>query len=162
MSSYKLRGYMFLQSLPYFRNRGSVRSYGVNHAEGQDLRSTATMKLNGKCSVEHNFDMIIGNFFYHSNLVQINHPFGLIISDYKDEKRLLANFGVCHFVLPFHRALAAFAAICERFRGLSLAARALPPLRPPSRPSSTAAGFLTGSAGGSYFGACPVDSSITW
>src|ERR1022692_3205777 len=58
------------------------------------------------------------------------------------------------------RARAALADICERLRALSLAARALPPLRPPRRPKATAAGFLMRSAGGSYLGACPVDSSM--
>jgi hypothetical protein len=60
----------------------------------------------------------------------------------------------------FQRALAARAAICERFLGVSMAALAAPPLSPPSLPSSTAAGFL--GFGGSVFGAWPVDSSITW
>lgn len=61
-----------------------------------------------------------------------------------------------------HRAFAAFAEIWERLRRLSFLARAWPPLRPPRRPRATAAGFLGGSAGGSYLGACPVDSSIIW
>lgn len=66
-----------------------------------------------------------------------------------------------------HRALAAFAAIADRLRGPSAAARAIPPFNPPRRPSATAWGFLLGSTGftscsGSYFWTCPVDSSRIW
>jgi hypothetical protein len=46
-------------------------------------------------------------------------------------------------VVP-HRAFAAFAAIWERLRGLSVAALAGPPFRPASRPRATAWGFLVG------------------
>jgi hypothetical protein len=42
-----------------------------------------------------------------------------------------------------HRASAAFLAISFRRSGDSFSARALPPLRPPSLPSSTAAGFFS-------------------
>ena len=35
-----------------------------------------------------------------------------------------------------------------RLAGVSLAARAFPPFRPPIRPSATAAGFFTGGASG--------------
>lgn len=66
----------------------------------------------------------------------------------------------------FHRALAALAAIWDRFRGLSMAALAAPPLRPPRRPRATAWGFLVGSTGfsslGLNLGAWPVDSSMIW
>jgi hypothetical protein len=62
-----------------------------------------------------------------------------------------------------HRAFAAFAAIWDRFLGVRAAALDIPPLRPPNRPKATAWGFLAGSgASGSYLGACPVDSSMTW
>ena len=44
----------------------------------------------------------------------------------------------------FQRAAAAFCAISLSFFLLSLAARALPPFNPPSRPSATAAGFFSG------------------
>ena len=56
------------------------------------------------------------------------------------------------------RAAAAFRAMALRCSGVSLAARALPPLRPPRRPRATAAGFfscLSGEAGGAF----PVASS---
>jgi hypothetical protein len=46
-----------------------------------------------------------------------------------------------------HRAMAAFAAIAERFRGLEAAALTAPPLSPPSLPRATAAGFLGFSSG---------------
>lgn len=59
------------------------------------------------------------------------------------------------------RAFAAFAAICERLRGLRLAALAAPPFNPPSRPNATAAGFL-GFSSGVNLAAWPVDSSMTW
>ena len=67
-----------------------------------------------------------------------------------------------HFL--FHLALAALAAIAERFFGDSAAALAAPPLRPPIRPKATAWGFLVGSGtdSGSSLGAWPVDSSIIW
>jgi hypothetical protein len=60
-----------------------------------------------------------------------------------------------------HRALAAFAAICERFFGPSAAARAMPPFSPPRRPRATAAGFLRLISGGSVLGASPMDSRKT-
>ena len=60
-----------------------------------------------------------------------------------------------------HRVFAALAAIWDRLRGLSFAALAAPPFKPPRRPSATAAGFL-GFSSGWYFGVCPVDSSMTW
>lgn len=41
------------------------------------------------------------------------------------------------------RAIAALRAICWRFLGESLAARAGPPFLPPKRPSATAAGFFS-------------------
>ena len=46
--------------------------------------------------------------------------------------------------LESHLALAAFWAIDLRFAADSFAARALPPLSPPSRPRATAAGFFSG------------------
>ena len=63
-----------------------------------------------------------------------------------------------------HLALAALAAIWERFFGVNLAALAVPPLKPPKRPNATACGFLEGSTTGgvtslgSYFGTWPVAS----
>jgi hypothetical protein len=54
------------------------------------------------------------------------------------------------------RALAAFLAIAFRLAEVSLAARALPPFKPPRRPSATAAGFLSGSTGGSSVIGFPV------
>ena len=42
------------------------------------------------------------------------------------------------------RALAALRAISLRSSAVSFAARALPPLRPPRRPSATALGFFLG------------------
>lgn len=60
-----------------------------------------------------------------------------------------------------HRALAAFLAIAERFLGPSAAALATPPLRPPRRPSATAAGFFFCGAGASVRGASPMDSRNT-
>jgi hypothetical protein len=54
------------------------------------------------------------------------------------------------------RALAALAAIWERFLGVNAAALAAPPFNPPNRPSATAAGFL--GLGGSVRGASPMDS----
>src|SRR6266851_5360836 len=59
------------------------------------------------------------------------------------------------------RALAAFAAIWDRLRGLKAAALAAPPFRPPRRPSATAAGFF-GFSSGVYLGTWPVDSSMIW
>lgn len=51
----------------------------------------------------------------------------------------------------FHRASAARRAISDRFALLSFAARAFPPLSPPSRPRATAAEFFS-------LGFCPVVS----
>ena len=56
------------------------------------------------------------------------------------------------------RFAAALAAIWERLRGLSAAALAAPPFRPPRRPSATAAGFFGFTTGGSVFGSSPMDS----
>src|ERR1035437_4337549 len=71
------------------------------------------------------------------------------------------------YVFFSQRALAALAAIWERFCGASFAALAAPPLSPPRRPSATACGFFDGSTGfssvpGSYFGASPMDSRNIW
>src|ERR1035438_9092516 len=63
-----------------------------------------------------------------------------------------------HAFLP-HRALAAFAAICDRLRGPNFAALATPTFNPPSRPRATACGFL-GCSSGWYFSTWPVDSSM--
>lgn len=60
------------------------------------------------------------------------------------------------------RLAAALAAICERFLGLSAAARAMPPLSPPRRPSATAAGFLGFTSGAPVFGVSPMDSRKIW
>ena len=49
--------------------------------------------------------------------------------------------------LVVHLARAAFCAISRRLSGVSAAARAFPPFRPPSFPSATAARFFTGGAG---------------
>ena len=48
------------------------------------------------------------------------------------------------FRLFAHLAKTAFLALSLRCSGVSFAARALPPLRPPSRPSATAAAFFVG------------------
>jgi hypothetical protein len=85
-------------------------------------------------------------------------------------QKVIRQFCLNRHQLPFfpHRALAAFAAIWDRLRGLKASALAAPPFRPPRRPRATAWGFLDGSiafgasAKGSYFGACPVDSSMIW
>src|SRR5258707_15848173 len=55
-----------------------------------------------------------------------------------------------HVVLAYfdQRVAAALRAIVLRSAGESLAALALPPLRPPSRPRATAAGFRLSSADG--------------
>jgi hypothetical protein len=53
-----------------------------------------------------------------------------------------------------HRFAAAFLAMALRLAGDSAFARAAPPLTPPSLPSATAAGFLTGFSGSG--GAFPV------
>ena len=50
------------------------------------------------------------------------------------------------FRQTFHLALAAFFAIAFRLAGESFSALAFPPLRPPRRPSATAAGFFSGGA----------------
>jgi hypothetical protein len=57
---------------------------------------------------------------------------------------------VAHVVLAYfdQRLAAALRAIVLRSAGESLAALALPPLRPPSRPRATAAGFRLSSADG--------------
>jgi hypothetical protein len=57
------------------------------------------------------------------------------------------------FTIQDHRAFAAFLAICLRALALSFFARALPPFKPPSRPSATAAAFF-------LFFAMPVTSHI--
>lgn len=57
----------------------------------------------------------------------------------------------------FQRAAAARRALSERSSGVILAARALPPFKPPLRPSSTAAGFFPASGSGSS--ASPVARS---
>jgi len=59
----------------------------------------------------------------------------------------------------FHRASAARRAAALRSSAVSFAARALPPLSPPFRPSATAAGSFP--ASGSNGGASPVASSTT-
>ena len=64
------------------------------------------------------------------------------------------TFCECHSDL-FHRAAAAFLAIALRLVADSFAARALPPLAPPSRPSATAAGFFP-SSGSTSGGASPT------
>lgn len=73
--------------------------------------------------------------------------------------RVANSSGPMRYFFP-HRTFAAFAAIWERLRGPRAAALAAPPFRPPKRPRATAAGFLTFTAGGSVFGAWPVDSSM--
>ena len=70
------------------------------------------------------------------------------------------GFGAIQPFLP-QRFAAALAAICERLRGLRAAALAAPPFRPPRRPKATAAGFFGFTAGGSVFGASPMDSRKT-
>lgn len=62
----------------------------------------------------------------------------------------------------FHRALAAFAAMADRFLGVRAAVLAMPPLSPPARPRAIAAGSLAPGSPGSYFGACPVLSNMIW
>src|SRR5260370_1902132 len=68
---------------------------------------------------------------------------------------LLKAFAQCFFD---HRARAAFLALSDRCFFVILAARALPPFRPPRRPSSTAKGSFP-SLGGVVRLACPVASS---
>ena len=86
----------------------------------------------------------------------------------RSTKKFKGNQVIMQFIHDFfpHRAFAAFAAIADRLRDPRAAALATPPLSPPRRPSATAWGFLVGSTGlsasGLNFGACPVDSSITW
>jgi len=86
--------------------------------------------------------------------------FGLAISINLDGRRLLGkpNPSIANVVVAYlpHRALAAAAAMRWRSAGVMLAARALPPLRPPKRPSATAAGFFSG-LGVSDGNGCPVD-----
>jgi len=60
---------------------------------------------------------------------------------------------IIHFS-GFHLAIAAAFAICERCDFDKDSALALPPLRPPSRPSATAAGFLSGLIG--LRATCPI------
>ena len=48
------------------------------------------------------------------------------------------------FRLFAHLAKTAFLALSLRCSGVSFAARALPPFRPPRRPNATAAGFFVG------------------
>ncbi len=66
---------------------------------------------------------------------------------------------IIHGFFP-QRALAAFAAIWERFFGPREAARAAPPFSPPKRPRATAAGFFFFTSGGFVAGTWPVDSSM--
>lgn len=87
--------------------------------------------------------VVAGRFFAHP----------LFCSVLELEASDLGSVEAQSFGFFLHRALAALAAIWERLRALSLAARAWPPLSPPRRPRETAAGFLGASAGGSYFGA---------
>src|ERR1035441_2306996 len=61
-----------------------------------------------------------------------------------------------------HRVFAALAAIRDRLRGVSAAALATPPFRPPRRPRATAWGFFFSSTGGSVLGAWPVASRMIW
>ena len=63
-----------------------------------------------------------------------------------------------HF-LERQRFLAAFLAISDRRAAESFAARARPPLSPPSLPSATAAGFFSGSVG--EVGRLPVTAFTT-
>lgn len=60
----------------------------------------------------------------------------------------------------FQRAAAAFRADSLRCSAVSFAARALPPLSPPRRPSATAAGSFPSS--GTNLGASSVASSTSW
>lgn len=55
------------------------------------------------------------------------------------------------FFSLFQRVSAAFLAISDRCSLVSAFALALPPFRPPKRPSATAAGFLPSSGSGSGF-----------
>ena len=80
------------------------------------------------------------------------------LREYNDHSLQLI-FGDQGFLLQ--RALAALAAIWDRFLGLMAAALAAPPFNPPSRPRATAAGFLGLACGGSVLGASPMDSRNT-
>jgi hypothetical protein len=65
----------------------------------------------------------------------------------------------------FQRVAAAFLAISVRFFFDKLAARAFPPLSPPSRPSATAAGFFPSSvlvSGGAFPVAMSVINLASW
>jgi len=60
-----------------------------------------------------------------------------------------------------HRAAAPRFAIADRSSGVSFAARAFPPLAPPSFPKATAAGFFSGPFGAGSGAASPVAMSTT-
>jgi hypothetical protein len=91
----------------------------------------------------------------HPALAQ--HIYALLGEEYND-----ASADAGYYLVP-QRALAAFLAIADRFRGDSAAARAAPPLAPPSFPSATAAGFfpafLSGNGDPSHFS--PMACSTT-
>src|ERR1035441_7209326 len=118
----------------------------------------------GNCSRNSSTALVIrvGQIIYQE-LCRIHECLGVLSSLF---------FPIYTFFNPFahdffpHRAFAAFAAIWERLRGLRASALAVPPFRPPSRPSATAWGFLAGSTGlsapGLNLGVCPVDSSMIW
>jgi hypothetical protein len=65
----------------------------------------------------------------------------LISKSLKLKQTREVRFGVRYFFPP-QRFKAPFRAISRRCSGVNLAARALPPLRPPKRPKATAAGFF--------------------
>lgn len=80
-------------------------------------------------------------------------------SDLTELREALTSTG-CDQARLFQRACAAFPGMADRSAGVSFSARAIPPLRPPSRPSSTAAGFLP-SHGAADAAAPSVASSTT-
>ena len=59
----------------------------------------------------------------------------------------------------FQRAAAAFFAMADRLAGLSAAARAFPPFRPPRRPRATAAGFFRWGRGTPPVAACTMEAA---
>jgi hypothetical protein len=60
----------------------------------------------------------------------------------RNRSRTIKSFFYLFFATLVHLATAAFRALSARCSAVNFFARAFPPLRPPSRPSATAAAFL--------------------